>query len=82
MRRSNSPRREPAKRSPTYLQDREPLPVNARPEAAQSSSQVDHRTFIRLNEITQLVGALTGVLLELISNLGGADTLRERWKPH
>ena len=33
---------------------------------------------LRLNEITKLVGALRGVLLELISSPDEADTLRER----
>ena len=33
---------------------------------------------LRLDEITKLVGALRGVLIDLISSPGGADALRER----
>jgi replicative superfamily II helicase len=58
---------------------RDVVRVSALPEAVADAKATPAGTFaLRLNEITKLVSALRGVLLELISSPGGADTLRER----
>jgi replicative superfamily II helicase len=58
---------------------RDVVRVSALPEAVADAKATPTGTFaLRLNEITTLVSALRGVLLELISSPGRADTLRER----
>jgi replicative superfamily II helicase len=58
---------------------RDALRVSALPEPVADPKATPVGTFaLRLNEITKLVGALRGVLLELISCTGEADALRER----
>jgi replicative superfamily II helicase len=58
---------------------RDAVRVSALPEAVADAKATPAGSFaLRLNEITKLVGARRGVLLELISSPGEADTLRER----
>ncbi|TYO64576.1 hypothetical protein FXV83_21200 [Bradyrhizobium hipponense] len=58
---------------------REALRVSALPEAVADPKATPAGSFaLRLDEITKLVGALRGVLLELVSGSGKSDALRER----
>jgi replicative superfamily II helicase len=58
---------------------REALRVSALPEAVADPKATPAGSFaLRLDEITKLVGALRGVLLELVSSPGNSDALRER----
>lgn len=50
----NPPSREPVKRSPSYLKDREPLPAKSRLAAAQRSSLIDRWTIIGLLAVPSL----------------------------
>ena len=53
--------------------------VSALPEAVADAKATPAGSFaLRLDEITILVGALRGVLLELVSSPGKSDALRER----
>ncbi|HQT86483.1 MULTISPECIES: hypothetical protein [unclassified Acidiphilium] len=58
---------------------REALRVSALPEAIADAKATPAGSFaLRLDEITKLVGALRGILLELVSSPGRSDALRER----
>ncbi len=58
---------------------REALRVSALPEAVADPKATPAGSFaLRLDEITKLVGAVRGVLLELVSSPGKSDVLRER----
>jgi replicative superfamily II helicase len=58
---------------------RKALRVSALPEAVADPKATPAGSFaLRLDEITKLVGALRGVLLELVSSPGESDALRER----